>query len=342
MSRTIFQCMTETSTLPGRAHSKNMWESAGACTGYSYERAQRAPQIPGFTYLARLNADVYSYEQDLPRRRVVIKILRGRGMQDAQAFIREANTMAALSAHPAIVTVYQVGYTLAGEPYLALEKCRGQYAQTLCRTVKTERPRLSIEQVLDVGVRMCGALQSAHAVKVLHRDVKPANILAKYTGAPALSDFGVARGARGAAASVPGALSLPWAAPEVVLGETTGTVASEIWSLAATLYTFAAGMAPFARGGSARVHAKRICSARVTPLTARLQAVETVKSDENLSSGTGENSLGVSLLEGALCSAMQKNAAARYASMAEFAATLKQIQAVAGLPVTSFEVLQAS
>lgn len=204
------------------------------------------PQITGLGYLRPLGrggfAHVHLYEQDMPRRQVAVKVL-GEGIETARsrsAFATEADAMARLSSHPSIVSVYQVGVSTSGQLYIAMEYCPDSMRE------RTRGNPAHLRTVLDAGVRLAGALETAHRAGVLHRDVKPSNVLITATGRPALTDFGIAslygRDAFGDAAR---ALSLPWAAPEVLIGDSSGTVASEIWSLAASLYTFAAGHSPF-------------------------------------------------------------------------------------------------
>ena len=105
------------------------------------------------------------------------------------------------------------------------------------------------EEVARIGVALSGALESAHRLGVLHRDVKPQNVLFDRLGTPKLLDFGIA--------SVPGAyqtrtsavsLTLAHAAPEITAGG-RATVASDVYALGSTLWTAAAGKAPFVRDG---------------------------------------------------------------------------------------------
>ncbi len=85
------------------------------------------PQLPGFTYLQPLGAggfaDVFLYEQEMPRRKVAVKVLLADRITTgaAQEFTDEANVMAMLSTHPAIVTIYQAGVAGDGRPYLVME-----------------------------------------------------------------------------------------------------------------------------------------------------------------------------------------------------------------------------
>jgi eukaryotic-like serine/threonine-protein kinase len=186
-------------------------------------------------------ADVFLYEQNMPRRQVAVKVMLSEVVNDhvRQMFQAEANLMAQLSAHPSILTVYQAGVSSDGRPYLVME---------LCSAVLTERYRrepIPVPEVLRIAVRIGSAIETAHRAGVLHRDIKPSNILTTAYGHPVLSDFGIAATLSEAKQEDSVGLSIPWSAPEVLMDDTSGTVASEVWSLAATVYSLLAGRSPF-------------------------------------------------------------------------------------------------
>ena len=227
------------------------------------------PSIPGFTHIRVLGtggfADVHLYSQDRPRRDVAVKVLLDSVVNPSliAAFNAEADIMAALGAHPSILTVYQTGISADGRPYLITEYCPTGFGESF-RT----NP-VSVEQVMQVGVKIASALESAHRVNVLHRDIKPANILVTSYGQPVLSDFGIAASLRQDSDGQLLAMSVPWTAPEVITGATTGTVSTDVWGLAATLYSLLAGASPFeteSSGENSREKlAKRIVKSRPTP-----------------------------------------------------------------------------
>jgi hypothetical protein len=145
------------------------------------------------------------------------------------------------------VSVFDWG--LAGDrPYLVMELLPGG---TLAALLARHGP-LPPETVAGIGIAIADALAVAHGRGVLHRDVKPENILISAYGKPVLCDFGIARLA-GASRTIGTTLtaSLAHAAPELVAGEEAG-VAADIWSLSSTLATLATGRPPFlARGDEA-------------------------------------------------------------------------------------------
>ncbi len=93
-----------------------------------------------------------------------------------------------MSGHPGIVTVHDAGLLPDGRPYLVMELCPGG---SLTKWLQPDN-RPTQEQVRDVGVKIADALADAHAHGVLHRDVKPANIMIDAYGNPGLADFGLA------------------------------------------------------------------------------------------------------------------------------------------------------
>ena len=200
-------------------------------------------------------SDVFLYEQQLPRRKVAVKALLTHELtaQARAAFTTEADLMARLSTHPYIVTIYQAGVARDGRPYLVMEYCS---RPSLSERYK--RQPLSVVDALRTGIRLAGAVATAHAAGILHRDIKPANVLTNDYGWPALTDFGIAHDfasgtgglppADGADSSDPEAsigMSVPWSPPEMFADIPTPDVRSDIFSLAATIHTVLAGRTPF-------------------------------------------------------------------------------------------------
>jgi serine/threonine protein kinase len=227
------------------------------------------PNLPGFSYLRALGsggfADVFLFEQNMPRRRVAVKVLLSEVVNDQvrQLFRAEANVMAQLSSHPSILTVFQASVSSDGRPYMVMEYC----SSTLSERYRSAP--LAVPDVLRIGIKIASAVETAHRSGILHRDIKPSNILVTAYGHPVLSDFGIAATLGEAQATDAVGLSIPWSAPEVLLDEVSGSIASEVWSLGATLYSLLAGRSPFeqpgAENGSAELMA-RISKAMLPPI----------------------------------------------------------------------------
>ncbi|RWZ50025.1 serine/threonine protein kinase [Labedella phragmitis] len=223
------------------------------------------PDIPGLTFVRPLGSggfsDVYLYEQELPRREVAVKVLAAETVDDQSrsAFVGEANLMAQLSAHPYIVTIYGAAVAADGRPYFVMEYCAGP---SLAEQYKDHR--FTVADALRTGVRLSSAVATAHAAGILHRDIKPANVLTNAYGWPALTDFGISAaldpdhahaGLLPSAGSPTGeadggtsptiGMSIPWSPPEMFADHPQTDVRSDVFSLAATVYTLLAGHTPF-------------------------------------------------------------------------------------------------
>src|SRR5262245_46693794 len=134
---------------------------------------------------------VYEAEQDNPRRTVALKVIRAGLASDAlrQRFAREAQILGRLH-HPGIAQVYDAGVAEGGQPYFAMELIAGVLLDRYAR----ERA-LDVPARLGLVARVCDAVQHAHERGVIHRDLKPGNILVESSGQPKVLDFGVARAA---------------------------------------------------------------------------------------------------------------------------------------------------
>ncbi len=156
---------------------------------------------------------------------------------------REARAAARLD-HPSAVTVYDVAEE-DGTPYLVMELVE---ARTLSEVVRTDGP-LSPHATAQMGLAVLGALEAAHAQGIVHRDVKPGNVLLRPDGRVVLTDFGIATFTGDSSITSTGLLlgSPSYIAPERARGEAPGP-ASDLWSLGATLFTAVEGAAPFDKG----------------------------------------------------------------------------------------------
>jgi serine/threonine-protein kinase PknK len=210
---------------------------------------------------------VYRCTQSGLDRVVAVKVLTAELNEDRQRFVREQQAMGRLTGHPNIVAVLQVGETESGHPYLVMPFCRRGSVQKQIERFGV----LSVDEVLRLGVRLAGALESAHRVGILHRDIKPANIMLTDYGEPALIDFGIAHVSGGFMTTAGTIAGTPaFTAPEV-LGGDPPTEASDVYSLGATLFCALTGHAAFERRSGEEVvaHFLRIAAAPVPDLSQR-------------------------------------------------------------------------
>lgn len=174
---------------------------------------------------------VYLAEDRRVERRVAIKLLHVDDDEVRARFQREARVTAALE-HPHVVRVFDSGLTVEGTAYIAYE-----YVEGPDLSAALERRSLSAEEVIRLGVALADALHQAHERGVVHRDVKPANVLLRGGRAPVLTDFGIARVAAGETMVTADGMILgtpAFLAPECFSGAPP-SAASDQFALAATL-----------------------------------------------------------------------------------------------------------
>jgi len=205
------------------------------------------PHIPGLTDwrpLARGGfAVIWEARQQTLDRLVAVKVDQRRLDVESERlrFLREAGAAGRMSGHPGIVTVHDAGILADDRPYLVMELCPGG---SLTKYLDSET-RPSQQRVRAIGVRIADALAATHARGVLHRDVKPANILIDAYDQVGLADFGLAAlpGPGLASDETFQALTPAYTAPEI-LRRQPPTQYGDVYSLAATLYALLSGRAP--------------------------------------------------------------------------------------------------
>lgn len=280
-------------------------------------------QIPGYTWTAPLgrggSAEVHRYRQHQPERDVAVKTLRADAGGGAEATLRrEANVLAQVSSHPGVVSLFASGETQEGLPWLALEYCAGPLWH------RKQQP-LAVSEALRTGVILAGALATVHAVGMVHRDVKPANVLRTAFGQPVLSDFGISGMTGMPVRYGDGGFSVPWAAPEVhraaqdPRAEQRLSAAQDVYSLGATLWTWLVGRSPFERPGTENTSA---------------ELTERILGDPVPSTGRREVPRS---LETLLAAAMSPTPGDR-PSAADLGRRLQQIQRELDLPVTTLDL----
>lgn len=285
-------------------------------SGAVVSRPSNPPDLPGFTFVRLLGqggyADVFLYQQHKPRRNVAVKVILPDQGASGEQLAEEANTMAAVSDHPYIVTIYEVGVANDGRAYLVME-----YYPNPNFSVRARSELIPLAEVLRVGVQVASAVETAHRNGILHRDIKPANILSNSLMHPGLTDFGIS--AHSGSTVVEG-LSIPWSAPEVVGSVTTGAVSADVYALGATVYTMLTGRSPFELANE---------SNRAADLVARIQRLAlppTRRADVPSS------------LERLLQQTMAKDPAMRPPSAAAFARSLQAIEQEFGPTFTPLAV----
>ena len=188
-------------------------------------------------------AKVWLAHDRLLDRRVAVKILADRYASDpgfVERFRREASAAAGLS-HPNIVTVYDRGET-DGSYYIVMEHLPGPDLKEIVR----QRGKLAPRQAVDAALQILAALSAAHRRNVIHRDIKPQNVLVAEDGHLKVTDFGIARAGDDAGMTEVGSVigTAQYLSPEQARGEDV-TTASDCYSTGIVLYELLTGRVPF-------------------------------------------------------------------------------------------------
>ncbi len=196
---------------------------------------------------------VYRCTQSALDRAVAVKVLTGDLDDENRArFLREQRAMGRLTGHPNVVSVLEVGVTESGLPFLVMPY---HPQDSLDVRIRRHGP-LTMAETLRLGVKIAGALETAHRFGIVHRDVKPGNILLTDYGDPALTDFGIAHitgGFQTATGTIAG--SPAFTAPEV-LGGDPPSPSSDVYGLGATMFAALTGHAAFERRSGEQVVAQ--------------------------------------------------------------------------------------
>jgi serine/threonine protein kinase len=278
------------------------------------------PLFPGFADVVEIGvgtlATVYRAREIDTGRTVALKLLNVRDVSPRaiESFERESIALGALSSHPNIVTLFRTFRAPDGRPVLVLELCVGAVSDRLHGGVG-----LPVRDVAAIGIKIGGALETAHRAGILHRDVKPQNILITEFGEPALADFGVAM-LQSSTQTTTGLFDFTTlhAAPELLEGGGT-SAATDVYELASSLYQLIAGQSAFRayEGESPASVILRILRDPVRPLVGAGVPVE---------------------LSDLLIRAMSKDKDNRPPTAAQFAESLAAVATAQGWPPTPFLV----
>lgn len=209
---------------------------------------KRFPTVPGIEVEEIVGrggfATVYRARQSGLERTVALKVIHPGLHADPdmlRRFERECRAIGSLTGHPTVMTVFEVGQTEDDDPFMVLEYLpNGSLQEQLFQTGPMPWP-----EVLRVGIAVCRALESAHELGIIHRDVKPANVLSDRYGTYKLGDFGIAgMGTANSTSLASTAATVAYAAPEILLGK-RATVSSDLYGLGAMLYALLAGAPAF-------------------------------------------------------------------------------------------------
>ena len=272
---------------------------------------------------------VYEAEQEKPRRKVALKVIKS-GMASPEMlrrFEQESQALGRLQ-HPGIARIYEAGTADTGfgpQPFFAMELIGGQHLQQYA-----DAHHLNVRERLEMMEKICEAVQHAHERGLVHRDLKPGNILVDEAGQPKILDFGVARvtdsDAQATRHTDVGQLvgTLAYMSPEQVLADPLDLdTRSDVYSLGVILYELLAARRPYNLGRT--LH----------------EAVQAIR-EEDPAPLSSVNRRYRGDIETIVATALNKDRARRYASAAEMAGDirrhLKDEPIVARPPSTAYQL----
>jgi hypothetical protein len=273
------------------------------------------PGLSGATEVGRTPATTTyrAYDEALGRW-VMVKVLGREATPEVRArFDYDQARLVELAEHPSVVTVLRHGYTPTNHPYVVVELVEGG---SMADKVGSG---LDGPGVLDLGIRVAGALESAHRRDVVHGDLRPEDILIDGQGEPEVADFGIAMVTGYGPDRATVVDRLAHAAPEQ-LQTHVPTPASDVYALGSVLYALLAGGPAFVRAGDTSVAAVGARILTEPPPDLR---------------GSGVPDPVVDAIE----RAMQKDPAARWSGAEAFGLALQQAQVTLGLPISAMTVL---
>ena len=307
--------LEELLTFDGGSHSGALERDIGVVAGRALAAHREVPPDPalnkfcgpfklmkqigrggmGVVYLAeRADGEI--------RQRAAVKLLSSGGLHDPvmrSRFLQERQILASL-AHPNIARLLDAGHLDDGQPFLTMEFVDGQPIDRFAE-------RLSIQRKIELILRVCSAVSYLHRNLVVHRDLKPGNILVTTEGEPKLLDFGIAKILDLATDSTVTGIRMltpDYASPEQVAGSAIST-SSDVYSLGAVLYRLLTGRSPHVIGDTSP---GAIAAAVVTAEVVRPgKLVPAIKGD----------------LKAILLKALRKEPAERYPSIEHFADDLR-------------------
>lgn len=244
-------------------------------------------------------ADVYRAMDNRLNRYVAVKILKNEYSEDTKfvtKFRQEAQAVACLS-HPNVVAVYDVGEE-QGMHFIVMEFVEG----ITLKSYIEKKGKLSVREAVGIGIQIASGLEAAHNSHIIHRDIKPQNILISRDGTAKVTDFGIAKAASSNTITASAMGSVHYISPEQARGGFSDEK-SDVYSLGVTMYEMLSGTLPFT-GESAVAVALAHIQEEAVPLTAM---------DATIPKGISD----------IVAKCMQKKADFRYPTSADLIADLK-------------------